>query len=63
MPYQKKCAVCEKDFLAKRPYTKFCGPACYREGMRRLNRARSRDIEYREKKMYPAARRWLRKKA
>jgi hypothetical protein len=30
--------------------------------MRKLNRARSRDKEYREKVMYPATRRWQRKR-
>jgi len=57
MFYKKKCMLCEKEFLAKHPSAKFCGPVCYREGMRKLNRARSRDKEYREKVMYPATRR------
>ena len=62
MLYKKKCVLCEKDFLANRSYTKFCGPVCYREGMRKLNRVRNRGKKYREKVVYPATRRWQKKR-
>ncbi len=62
MPIKIKCFECGKEAEVKNPKTKFCGPACYREAMRKLNRARSRDKEYRKKKMYPATKRWLMKK-
>jgi len=62
MMLKKKCALCEKEFLTTQSKAKFCGPACYREGMRKLNRVRNRGKEYRKKTVYPATRRWQRKR-
>jgi predicted RNA-binding Zn-ribbon protein involved in translation (DUF1610 family) len=62
MLYKKKCALCEKEFMAKHPSAKFCSPVCYREAMRRLNRLRNRGKEYRKKVIYPATKRWLKKR-
>ncbi len=62
MTFKMKCVECGNEFEATQSKAKFCGPACYREGMRKLNRVRNRGKEYRKKTVYPAVRRWQRKR-